>query len=84
MGNWAKSSAEKLCKKLGDKNWAKSWVEKLGKKWGGKIGQKIGRILICDHTIIKRLFCAKSWDELMNFIELMNQWTYGPLNKNNT
>ena len=62
--------------KIGLKNWAKNWAE--------KIGQKIGWILICDHTIIKRLFCAKSWEELMNFIELMNQWTYGPLNKNNT
>ena len=47
--------------KIGLKNWAKNWAE--------KIGQKIGWILICDHTIIKRLFCAKSWDELMNFIE---------------
>ena len=81
--NWAKNWVEKLGKKLGGKigqkigwkNWANNWAE--------KIGQKIGRILICDHTIIKRLYCAKIWDELMNFIEFMNQWTYGPLKSNN-
>ena len=72
----------KLAKKIGwknwawGKNWAKNWVEnwaeKLGKKLG-KFGESCDVILICDHTIIKRLFCAKSWDELMNFIESMNQ-----------
>ena len=44
-------------------------LQNCAEKIRQKIVQKIGWILICDHTIIKRLFCAKSWDELMNFID---------------
>ena len=50
----------KIGQKIGWKNWAKNGGGKIGrKKLGKKIGQKIGWILICDHSIIKRLFCAK-------------------------